>query len=52
MSRTPDVLPDKTIEVAHRRSRVGLFLLLIAVVATAFAWTGLSVRDLLSALRF
>ena len=52
MSDTPDVLPDNTIEEARRRNRVGLLLLLIALVATAFAWTGLSFREVLSALHF
>jgi hypothetical protein len=52
MFKTPDVLPDNTTEEGRRRNRVGLLLLLVALVATAFAWTGLSLRDLLSALHF
>ena len=36
----------------RRLNRIEILIMLIAVLVTAFAWTGLSVEDVIAALRF
>jgi hypothetical protein len=47
-------LPTETaaLEDARRRNRIGIIVIVIALILTGFAWTGLSIKGALSALHF
>ena len=52
MSEDSGLTPDSAAEEARRRSRIGVLVFVVVLVATAFAWTGFSLRDLLARLHF
>lgn len=47
-------LPPETaaLEDARRRNRIGIIVIVVALILTGFAWTGLSIKDIFSALHF